>query len=78
MTNSSSDRLVQTQSEKSLPHDTRFKCNGDYCFVTTQDLVPKHISPVVSQLLQYQLPRVGLKTIHLERDNIRDNYRQLE
>ena len=46
--------------------------------MTTQDLVPKHISPVVSQLLQYQLPRVGLKTIHLERDNIRDNYKQLD
>ena len=38
-------------------------------------MIPKHLAPIINQLLRHEHLKVPKKTIVLERENIKDNFR---
>jgi len=38
-------------------------------------MVPRHLAPIIAKLINHDHLKVSKKTIVLERENIKDNYR---
>eukprot|EP00347_Sterkiella_histriomuscorum_P020411 403337908 len=53
----------------------KFNCAGDYCYISEQNMVPKHLAPIIAKLLNHEHLKVSNRTILLERENMKDNYR---
>ncbi|MFO0117188.1 MAG: hypothetical protein ACK521_06105 [bacterium] len=55
-----------------------FKCQGDYCNLALRTLIPKHLAPIIGNVVTSEMPKVNINIILLERINIRDQYRPLD
>lgn len=65
--------MSQTATE--VNRKRAFSCHGDYCYIQDDAYVPKHLAPIVTDLIKHEHLKVAKKTIMLERDNIKDNFR---
>ena len=57
---------------------TPFICNGDYCDLAYRRLIPKHLTPIIADLIQIRIPQVNQQVVSLEKSNIKESYLPLE